>query len=355
MYKDFKYVVTDEDVHSELQVKDFLRQHFNFSSRLLSKIKKNKGIRLNGKCVASWIVPKKGDIITIELPKEKSDFQPADIPISVVYEDQNLLVIDKQPGFIVHPTSTHKDNTIANGIAKYCLETNQDFKLRFVNRLDRDTSGLLILGKNSHCQDKITKQMKNNLVEKRYLALVHGIITEEKGSIDLPIGRPSDIEIKRKVMEGGSHCLTNYKVLERYYPKENSFYNPIDRCDLDNEIFRLHEDKKNNNLKISSDKMEFYKSIALNQEDTEIVHKPGFTLIELHIETGRTHQIRVHMSFIGHPIVHDTLYGTASNIIDRQILHAKSLKFKHPTTEEAMYLEAPLPSDILSGIEKIKK
>lgn len=354
MYKNFKYTVTDEDFANQLQIKDFLRQRFNFSSRLITKIKKNHGVFLDGKSIAGWIVPKPGSVITVQIPEERSNFEPADIPIDVIYEDEDLLIINKQPGVIVHPTASHPNNTIANGITKYCMDTEQVFKLRFVNRLDRDTSGLLVLGKNSHCQDKISKQMKAGDVEKRYIALVHGIIEEDNGTIDLPIGRPDDIGIKRKVMKDGSPCITHYKVLERYYPDNSKPSNPEDRKSLDEGLQKAYEKSQAEFLERHPENRELYNYLAQNDEPNETVHKPGFTLVELALETGRTHQIRVHLSFIGYPIAGDTLYGTASDIIDRQALHAKYLKLKQPVTDKELNLTAPTPLDIQKAIEKIR-
>lgn len=354
MYNNFKYTVTEEDFKSNLQVKDYLRQKFNFSSRLITKIKKNHGVYINGQSVPGWIVPTPGEVITIQIPQEKSNFEPADIPISVIYEDKDLLIIDKQPGVIVHPTASHPNNTIANGIAKYLIDTNQVFKLRFVNRLDRDTSGLLVLGKNSHCQDKISKQMKANTVQKRYVALVHGIIEEDNGTIDLPIGRPDNIGIKRKVMKDGSPCVTHYKVLDRFYPKDSNPHNPSDRTELDTAIYETYQAKQAAYLDENPQNKELYEYLAANDEPNEVIHKSGFTLVELKLETGRTHQIRVHLSFIGYPIVGDTLYGTASDVIDRQALHARYLTLKQPVSEKLLELEAPIPKDILNAIDKIK-
>lgn len=305
MYKNFKYTVSDNDFKDNLTLKDYLRQKFDFSSRLMTKIKKNNGLYLNNSPAPGWIVPKSGDVITIKLPLERSDFPPQDIPIDVVYEDDDILVINKQPFVVVHPTSSHQEGTIANGIANYMEKNNSFFKIRFINRLDRDTSGLLIIGKNSNAQNKISKQMSNNSITKEYMALVSGIIDQEKGTIDLPIGRPSEIGIKRAVMKEGSRSITHYKVISRF-----------------------QETVKN---------------------------KSGYTLISLKLETGRTHQIRVHLSHIGFPIVGDTLYGSYDDFIDirRQALHSHRLILTHPVTCEKLFLEAPLPEDICDAIKKI--
>ncbi|MEY8295577.1 RluA family pseudouridine synthase [Emergencia timonensis] len=296
----FEYTVTKED--EGVPVKGLLRTKFSFSSRLLTKLKYQHLVFLNGEEVAGWITPQIGDILSIKLPEEKSDFPAEDIPIYPVFEDDDLLILNKQPGVIVHPTKGHPLHTIANGLMKYMQDTGQTFKIRFVNRLDMDTTGLLIVAKNSHSQDDLTKQMKANTIEKRYIAIVNGIVKEDAFTIDLPIGRPDPENVARGVMlEGGYPSVTHVKVLESF-PKGK-----------------------------------------------------GYTMVELLLETGRTHQIRVHMSHIGYPLVGDYLYGgEAPWLLDRQALHAYKLSFNHPVTGKRLTVEAPLPHDIQEVIKKIK-
>lgn len=301
----FRYIVTEED--KDLPVKTIIRRRFSFSSRLLSKLKYQHLVFLNGEEVAGWITPGIGDEISINLPEEKSDFPAEDIPIHPVYEDDDLLIINKQPGITVHPTKGHPSHTIANGLMTYMEKTGQSFKVRFVNRLDMDTTGLLIIAKNSHAQDEVTKQMKAKTTEKRYKAIVNGIVKDDEFTIDLPIGRPDPEKVARAVMvDGGYPSVTHVKVLERY-PSGNEN---------------------------GSDK--------------------GYTMVELLLETGRTHQIRVHMSHIGHPLVGDSLYGGAHpDLIDRQALHSYRLSINHPVTGKRLELEAPLPDDFKKVIQKI--
>jgi 23S rRNA pseudouridine1911/1915/1917 synthase len=288
----YTYTVTEDDENKELQIKELLRYKFNFSSRLRTKIKKHRGVSLNGAAVDPWMVPKAGDVLAVSIPDEISYFPPESIPIYPIYEDDDLLIINKQPGIVVHPTNGHPDHTIANGITQYMLDTHQSFKIRFINRLDRDTSGLLALGKNSHAQDGFVKQMKAGLVEKKYLAVVKGVFPQDQGTIDEPLGRPDPDQVHRGVVEGGNPSITHYRVIERY--------------------------------------------------------ASGYTLMELVLETGRTHQIRVHLSHQGFPIVGDTLYGNADdNLIKRQALHAESLSFLHPVTGSPLNLKAPLPDDMV--------
>ena len=293
----FEYIIKEND--KELPVKELLKRNFGFSTRLMTKLKANNLVQLNGVLVKMYQKGEPGDRITVFLPIEKSDFEPENIPISVVYEDDDLLIINKQPGYVVHPTKGHPCHTMANGIMNYMLESKKHYKIRFINRLDMDTSGLLAVAKNSHCQDDMSRQMGENGVIKKYIAIVRGIIEEEEGTIDLPIDREDEDHVKRAVLEHGYPSVTHYKVLERF--------------------------------------------------------EKGYTLIELVLETGRTHQIRVHMSHIGHPIVGDVLYGEASVwLIERQALHARYLAFRHPVIGRYMELEAPLPEDMLALLEKIR-
>ena len=162
---EFNYTVTEKD--RELSVKELLRRNFHFSSRLLTKIKQQDLAKLNGEPVRGWMVARPGDKLTVKLPEETSDFQPEDIPISVVFEDESLLVINKQPGFVVHPTKGKPNHTIANGIAKKMACEGQSYKIRFANRLDMNTSGLLIIAKNGFVQEQIIRQMKAGKTEKK--------------------------------------------------------------------------------------------------------------------------------------------------------------------------------------------
>lgn len=329
---EFQYTVTKEDENNGLSVKELVRSHFTFSSRLMTKLKQNHLVFLNGKDVQWWISPCEGDVITINLPEEKSEFPPEDIPISVVYEDSDLLVINKQPGVVVHPTKGKPCHTIANGLMKKMLDEGENYKIRFVNRLDMNTSGLLIIAKNSHAQDNLTKQMNagNRGLHKKYKAIVVGEMPNDCGTIDLPLGRPDENEVERWVLpveQGGYPSVTHYRVLDRF---------------------------------------------------------KGHSLVELELETGRTHQIRVHLSYIGYPILGDHLYCNGdpfeyrrlhgdprdnenydpelgqggkeivSELIDRQALHAYSLTLRHPVSCELLQLEAPLPEDMQTVIQNLK-
>ena len=287
---EFIHHVTEAD--DNMEVREIIRQYFSFSSRLRNKIKRNKLVTLNGKQSEGWYRVHTGDVVQIVLPEERSDFEAENIPLTPVYEDEDILLINKQPNLIVHPTKGHPTGTVANALMYRMQQTGEHFKIRFVNRLDMDTSGILVIAKNAFAQNEITKQMKSNMVEKRYVAIVEGIITEDDGTIDAPLGRPDPEDVRRGVVEGGQPSVTHYHVLQRY-PEEN------------------------------------------------------LTLVSLVLETGRTHQIRVHMSHIGHPVLSDHLYGTERpKIIPRQALHAANLTFTHPVTGERLSVEAPMPEDM---------
>lgn len=342
----FQYTITKED--EGMTIKNLLRSKFSFSGRLLTKLKFQNLVFLNGEEVRGWITPKAGDVITIKLPEEKSDFPAEDIPIYPVYEDEDLLVINKQPGIIVHPTKGHPYHTIANGLMKYMEDTDQSFKIRFVNRLDMDTTGLLIVAKNSHAQDDVVKQMKANTTEKRYIALVAGVIEEDHFTIDLPIGRPDPEDVRRKVMEeGGYPSKTHVKVLRRF--SGEGFGSGL-------AAYKGYKDSIMDDAAVSEVNFKPGDLITVNGDLITVTElPPGFTLVELLLETGRTHQIRVHMSHIGHPLIGDHLYGGYNPaLLDRQALHAYKLKFRHPVTGEQLEIEAPLPLDMEQLIRRIE-
>ena len=303
----FTFVVSEEG--SNLPLKKIIKAKYHFSSRLMTKIKYRDLLMLNGEKVPGYVVPKVGDTVTVSIPDETSYFEPENIPIHVIYEDDDLLVINKAPGITCHPTNGHKDHTLANAIMYYMQESNQSFKIRFINRLDMDTSGALMIGKNGFVQAEIIKQMDNNLTEKKYIALVDGKLDEERiislcntfglertvsgFIIDLPIGRAPEGGPARKVLSGDTPGA---------YPSTTKVSN-----------IRTFD---------------------------------GYSEVELELLTGRTHQIRVHLSHLGHPILGDDLYRGPLDKIKRQALHAKSFSFIHPITKERLTIEAPIPEDM---------
>jgi 23S rRNA pseudouridine1911/1915/1917 synthase len=296
-----KFVFDVEEKDSGRSIKDILRNELGFSKRLRAKLKNEPQlVCLNGAEAAGWIPLKTGDQVTINFPQETSNFIPENIPISIIFEDDDLLILNKQAGIVCHPTKGHPGHTISNGVQHYIDTNNKEFKIRFINRLDMDTSGVLAIAKNSHSQDAVVKQMKDNQVEKKYLAVVKGVIEKDSGTIDQPIGQPDPLLVNRGVVADGDESITHFKVVTRY-PK-------------------------------------------------------GYSLVELLLETGRTHQIRVHLAHLGHPVVGDHLYGENEPfLIERQALHALSLSLTHPVTGKQMVFEAPLPEDMEKLINKLRE
>ena len=318
---EFRHIVTKEE--DGAQVRDLMRLHFDFSSRLRGRIKREHRVFLNGESVPGFIRAKAGDVLVIRMPEDRSHFLPENIPIDPVYEDSHLMLINKQPGVTVHPTKGHTHGTIANGLMVYmdshAGENGNPFKIRFVNRLDMDTSGLLIVAKNAYVQNDIVSQMKSDHISKEYLALVCGVIDEESGTIDLPIGHPDPDSPCRGVCEDGAPSVTHYQVLERF------------------------------------DGPAAADAASDAAAGSAASGAAGYSLVRLRLETGRTHQIRVHMSHIGHPVAGDLLYGTACpQLIGRQALHAASLRFIHPITKKELHIEAPLPDDMNEAIRILR-
>ena len=246
-----------------------------------------------------------GDIITLqkEEPKE-TDLMPQDIPLNIVYEDNDILIINKEKGMVVHPGAGNPDGTLVNAIMAKCKDSLSGIggKIRpgVVHRIDKDTSGLVIIAKNDKAHIDISEQIKRREVEKTYLALVRGNIKENEAVINMPIGRSTKDRKKMSVDKKGKEALTEFKVLERY---------------------------------------------------------EGFTYIEVKIKTGRTHQIRVHMAEIGYPIVGDEVYSNGRNPfgVKGQCLHAAKLGFTHPTTNQKVVFEAPLPEYFENVLDMLNK
>ncbi len=288
--------IVDEE-HEGKELKDILYDEMKLSSRLVRKMKRNKSILVNGNFITFHARLRKGDKVEAIMADEVNQFEPENIPMEVVYEDQDLVIVDKQPGLVVHPTKGHPTGTMANALVYRMKHRGDSYKIRFVNRLDRDTSGLIIIAKNPYAQQELSKQMQRDQVEKIYLAVVKGIIQDEKGTVDAPIGRPDPDDILRQVYEGGQASVTHYEVIERL-------------------------------------------------EDA--------TVIRIKLETGRTHQIRVHMAHIGYPLIGDELYGYVDQeLIQRQALHAETLIFQQPRTGERVEVSAPIPEDIRALIQKL--
>ena len=297
----YEHTVTTEE--TGLTINQILKRNYKFSSRFKTQMKYQSLVDLNGTPAPGYLRPEVGDVIGVRLPEETSDFEPEDIPLDIIYEDEDLILINKQPGIIVHPTKGHPEHTIANGVMKYMADTDQSFKVRFANRIDMDTSGIIIVAKNANSQNELSSQMRAGTVVKKYKALVEGIIEEDAFSIELPVGRPSPESIQRAVMdEGGKSAHSEILVLERFRSEKYGDH----------------------------------------------------TLVEVRIKTGRTHQIRVHLSHIGHPIAGDSLYGGRTDLIDRQALHAYHIEFSHPMSGERVSFEVPLYDDISAAMVTLR-
>ena len=269
-------------------------------------IKENK-ILVNKKQTKASYKVKIGDKIEIEEEEAKEiEIKAENIPLEILYEDKDIIIVNKPKGMVVHPANGNPDGTLVNAIMAICKESlsgiGGEIRPGLVHRLGKDTSGAIIIAKNDKAHINLSEQIKNHEIEKTYIALVRGIVKENEATINMPIGRSTKDRKKMAVNKNGKSAITHFKVLERF-PKEN--------C----------------------------------------------TLLELKIETGRTHQIRVHLTEIGYPIIGDEVYSSGKNIwnIKGQCLHAKSLKFKHPITNKEIHIEAPLPEYFSSLIKNLEK
>lgn len=282
------YIVNNLNYKTVFEV---LKQEFQISRRLLTKLKKNHQILVNGSYIyqnATISFQDKIDIL-LDFEEDSSNIVPTKIPLTILYEDEAFLIINKPANIPVHPSMLHYENTLSNGVKYYFESIGLKRKIRLVNRLDKDTSGIVIFAKNEYIQECLIKQMKNQTFQKEYLAIVEGTLEQKTGSIVAPIARMEDSIIKRCVKKDGDLAITHYQVLE-----ESKY----------------------------------------------------FSFLQIQLETGRTHQIRVHMAYIKHPIIGDTLYGNPSHFINRQALHSSKIKFIHPITKEIKIIEASLPEDM---------
>ena len=293
---------TIEVIENAKRIDGYLIEKLDFSRSKIQKMIEEQLILVNGKTVKNSTSLKIGDIITVEEPKEEEmNAEPENISLNIVYEDSDIIVVNKENGMVVHPAVGNTHGTLVNALlyhSKNLSDVNGEFRPGIVHRIDAFTTGLLVIAKNNHAHEILAKQLEEKSTHRKYIALVWGVIPHDTGTIDAPIGRDTTDRKKMAVIAGGKPSITHFKVLERF---------------------------------------------------------SRATLIELMLETGRTHQIRVHMNYIGHPVVNDPVYGKRP-IIDEsgQCLHAKELGFIHPSTGKYMEFDSELPESFLNIVKQFK-
>ena len=275
------------------------------SRSMIQKMLDEGKILVNGKEEKASYKTKLNDKISVEeVIAKEIELKAQDIPIEVIYEDSDIIVVNKPKGMVVHPANGNPDGTLVNAIMNICKDSlsgiGGEIRPGIVHRIDKDTSGLLIIAKNDKAHINLSEQIKNREITKKYVALVRGVIKENNATIDMPIGRSDKDRKKMAVRKDGKNAVTHFDVIKKY---------------------------------------------------------DGYTYLDIKIDTGRTHQIRVHLAEIGYPIVGDSVYSNGRNPFDveGQMLHAKSLEFKHPTTGKVLKLEAPLPEyfeEVLKELEE---
>lgn len=277
-----------------------------FSRSYLQKLLKEQKVTADGRPVKANYKIQPGAEIQMEIPDmEVPDIRPEDIPLDILYEDEHLLVVNKPKGMVVHPAAGHTEGTLVNAVMAHCGDNlsgiNGVLRPGIVHRIDKDTTGALVICKEDAVHRDLAEQLKEHSIKRRYRAIVQGNLKEDEGTIEGPIGRHHTDRKKMAInYKNGKDAVTHYKVLERF---------------------------------------------------------GQYTYIECRLETGRTHQIRVHMTSIGHPLLGDTVYGSSKNPfhLQGQTLHAMILGFRHPVTGEYIEFEAPLPDYFLKLLEKLRK
>lgn len=286
-----EYIVKKDDNYTNIN--QILKNEFNISSRLFSKLVNLKKISINGVITdtRNSVKPKDKITISFDYEEDNENIVPKEMNLDILYEDDWLLIINKSANIAVHPSILHYDNSLSNGIKFYFDKIGLKKKIRPVNRLDRNTSGIVIFAKNEYIQECLINQMKNNNFKKEYLAIVEGYFDEKSGTINKPIARKENSIIERCISLNGKESITKYEVLKEF-----------------------------NN----------------------------YSLIKCILLTGRTHQIRVHLASINHSILGDSLYGKESKLINRQALHCYTITFIHPINKTNIEIIAPIPLDIFN-------
>ena len=282
------------------------------SRTMAQKLIEDGKILVNGSISKVSYKVQNGDKIDIAIePAKEVKLEAQEIPIDIIYEDNDIIVVNKPKGLVVHPANGNPDGTLVNSLMAICKDSlsgiGGELRPGIVHRLDKDTSGILVVAKNDKAHINLSEQIKNREVKKTYIALVRGLVPENEATINMPIGRSTKDRKKMAVVKGGKEAVTHFKVLNRY-----------------------------------------------------VTDKGSYSLLEVKIDTGRTHQIRVHLSQIGYPVIGDTTYSNGKNEFEiiGQALHSKCLEFTHPATGKKMHLEAPLPKyleDVIKSLEKYKK
>ena len=283
-----EYIVKDEKYQNINQI---LKQELHISARLMHKLIVEKHVLLNGYIVDTRESVVKNDIVTINLDFEEDseNIVATTMKLNIVFEDEGLLILNKPAGIAVHPSILHYKDSLSNGVKFYFESIGLKRKIRPVNRLDLNTSGLIIFAKNEYVQECLIKQMQSNDLKKEYIAIVQGNFTELVGTINLPIARKDNSIIERCISPDGQKAITDYCVLKQF---------------------------------------------------------DDYSIVKCTLKTGRTHQIRVHMSAIGHPLLGDSLYGIESPLINRQALHSYKICFIHPVSHENMEFSCDLPDEM---------
>ena len=295
MNRTLTYPITSQDASQTIE--QFLRAK-GYSTQCIKELKKQWGsILLDGIPQYMRVALQEGSTLTVLIQEEDSSekIPPVELPLDIIYEDEDLLVVNKPADMPIHPSLNNYENSLANALAWYFAKQDKPFVFRCINRLDRDTSGLTIVAKHMLSAGILSSMVAERSIHREYLAIVRGRILPEKGTIDAPIGRKGDSIIVRQIdYEGGERAVTHYTLKE---------------------------------------------------------YKNGHSLLSIHLETGRTHQIRVHMKHIGFPLIGDYLYNPDMEYMTRQALHSHRLQFTHPITGESMDFTAPLPEDMRQVLE----
>ena len=291
-----KYNYLVWSVEKEEVLKKVLIEEMGISLRMISELKSRRAVNVNGTLRFNHETVHVGEIITVDLGENRSEYGLEEGVVDVIYEDEDIVAVNKSPFIVVHPTGTHLTGTLLNYMESWFRQNGILEKVRFISHLDRDTSGILLIAKNRYAHHRMSQAHQAMMMQKTYVALIEGKMKRKEGKINAPIGRRENDGIKREVMEDGQTAITKYKVLK--------------------------EGEK-------------------------------FSLVELTPVTGRTHQLRCHMAYIGYPLIGDSLYGGNMEYMNRQALHSVTLEFFSPRKEEKIYLKAELPQDMQELVNRL--